>query len=216
MEKKVFQIGIIGSGNIGGTLGKHFAKAGHQVLFSSRHPEQLTDLVSEAGSNAKSGTLKEAADFGEIILLAAPFGKTPSIKDEIGSLEGKVLIDANNYYSQRDGDEPAKEMAEKGLLESEWTAHYFSGAHVGKAFNTIYFMSLKDKAFPSKNEVLAIPFAASDDQTSQTIKQLLDDIGFAGVYIGDLSATKIIQPNEALYNKELTTEEMKKLHEKER
>lgn len=204
------KIGIIGSGNIGGTLGTHFAKADYQVMFSSRRPEQLIELANEAGNNAHTGTIEEAANFGDVILLSVPFGKTPEVSERIGSLDGKVLIDTNNYYPRRDGSFPGEDMEEKGLLESQWTANYFTGAHVAKAFNTIYYTTLRKKAF-AKNDRLAIPFAAFNEIAKDTLEVLLNDIGFDGVYVGDLSRTKIMQPNEILYTLELSESEMKEL-----
>ncbi len=203
------KIGIIGAGNIGGNLGKHFAKAGHQVMFSSRHPEKLKHLVKEAGSNSSAGTVEEAAKFGEIILLAIPFGQVPATRKKIGNLTGKILIDANNYYPQRDGNMPEKEMTQKNLLESEWTESYFDGALVLKAFNSISYVTLAEKAFPEKDEErLAIPYAGGDDGSISIFEHLLNDIGFDGVHVGSLSFTKNMQPNEKLYGTELPKAEL--------
>ncbi len=205
-----FKIGIIGSGNIGGTLGKHFAKAGHSVMFSSRHPQELQPLAEEAGSNAQVGTVEEAAQFGEVLLLAYPFGKTPKVAGQVADLSGKVLIDANNYYPGRDGEEPGKEMQEKGLLESEWTASYFPGTHVAKAFNSIQYKTLGTRAF-DEGEPLAVPFGASDQKAKEALEELLASIGFVGVYLGDLSQTKISQPDEKLYGKQTSAAEIRQL-----
>ena len=210
MGNKKYNLGIIGSGNIGGTLGKHFAKAGHQVMFSSRHPEQLMDLAADAGENARAGSIEEAAAFGEVILLSIPFGKTPETRQKIGALEGKILIDTNNYYPNRDGGAPGEEMAEKGLNETEWTASYFSGASVVKAFNTIYYVTLGTRAFPD-GERMAIPYAASNSDSKATIETLLDDIGFDAVWVGELSESEIMQPDKKLYTLELTAPELKVL-----
>ncbi len=210
MSDRKFKIGIIGSGNIGGTLGRHFARAGHEVMFSSRHPEQLRDLVANAGDLAQAGTVGEAAQFGEVILLSIPFGKTPELKENTGDLHGKVLIDTNNYYPGRDGDQPGREMAELGLLETEWTASHFNTDSVVKAFNTIYYVTLGKRAFAGENK-MAIPFAASNETARATIEGLLDDTGFDAVFIGDLSGTRIMQPDEKLYTRELSAEELLKL-----
>ncbi|MEM9981464.1 MAG: NAD(P)-binding domain-containing protein, partial [Bacteroidota bacterium] len=204
------KIGIIGSGNIGGSVGIHLAKAGHEVIFSSRNPEKLTPLVAATDGKAKASTPEEAANFAEVILLAIPFGNVPAVAQTIGSIDGKVLIDAGNYYPQRDGAEIGKAMQEKGLLETEWTASHFSGAHVGKAFNSIYYKTLQNKAFASQADRLAIPFAAADKKAEETIQSLLISIDFAPVFLGDLTQTKIIQPNESLYTKEMSEEALKK------
>lgn len=205
-----YKIGIIGSGNIGGGLGKHLAKAGHSVMFSSRNPQELQPLAEEAGPNAQVGTVEEAAEFGEVLLLAYPFGKTPEVSKQVADPAGKVLIDANNYYPGRDGQQPGKEMQEKGLLESEWTASYFPGAHVAKAFNSIPAKTLADRAF-DEGVPLAVPYGAADEQAREALEAILASIGFVGVYLGDLSRTKIAQPDEKLYGKQASAEEIRKL-----
>ncbi|MPR32433.1 NADPH-dependent F420 reductase [Salmonirosea aquatica] len=205
-----YKIGIIGSGNIGGGLGKHFANAGHAVMFSSRNPQELQPLAEQAGPNAQVGTVEEAAQFGEVLLLAYPFGKTPEVAKQVADPAGKVLIDANNYYPGRDGQEPGEEMEEKGLLESEWTASYFPGAHVAKAFNSIPAKTLADRAF-SEGVPLAVPFGAADQKAKEVLEAILASIGFVGVYLGDLSQTKISQPDEKLYGKQESEEGIRKL-----
>lgn len=109
------KIGIIGSGNIGGTLGTFWAKAGHQVLFSSRNPENLKPLVEKAGSQARAGTVREAIAFGDVILVAVPYGSMPQIASDYSKhLAGKIVIDTGNAVLARDG-EIAKEAREKGV-----------------------------------------------------------------------------------------------------
>lgn len=208
---QTFKIGIIGSGNIGGTLGQHFAKAGHKVMFSSRNPEKLQSLAEQAGNNASIGTIEEAFDFGEVLLFAFPFGKLPEVASKVSDATGKIIIDANNYYPGRDGDKAGEEMNEKSLLESEWTATYFPGAHVTKAFNTIYFKRLETKAFAENNR-LGVVFTAQDEVGKEALEIILESIGFDGLYLGDLSKSKITQPNEKLYNLDsLTREELQEL-----
>src|SRR5271169_1742541 len=99
------KIGVIGSGRLGGTIGGLWVKAGHPVLFSSRHPEELSGLVDSLGPLAKAGTVQEAATFGEVILIAVPYAALPQIgKDYATELKGKVVIDACNAVAARDGD----------------------------------------------------------------------------------------------------------------
>ena len=206
------KFGIIGSGNIGGTLGIHLATAGHHVMFSARNPEKLQGLVKKAGINATAGSVEEAAVFGEVILLAVPFKAVPSLHEKIGDLDGKVLIDANNYYPARDGEGPGDELRSKTLLESQWTGSYFKGASVVKAFNTIDYKTLSNRAFPVTGKPpLVIPFATSDEKADQVILKILKDIGFEGFKVGGLSATRITQPGGTLYGRYLSKTEMEKL-----
>jgi 8-hydroxy-5-deazaflavin:NADPH oxidoreductase len=92
-------IGIIGSGNVGSTLGEIWAKAGHQVMFSfSRHPECLQTLATQIGSNAMSGTPAEAVNFADVVLFAPNFWLVQEAIAQAGSLAGKIVIDATNPY----------------------------------------------------------------------------------------------------------------------
>jgi len=93
-------IGIIGSGRIGGTVGRLWAQAGHSILFSSRNPEQLIDLVRSVGSNARNGTIRDAAEFGEVVLLSVPWGGVQEALDAAGSLYGKIVIDTPISFRQ--------------------------------------------------------------------------------------------------------------------
>src|SRR5438552_4878802 len=96
------KIGIIGAGHIGGTLARHFSAAGHEVAVSnSRGLDTLADLVDELGSGAQAMTAEEAARFGDVVVVSVPFGRYGGLPaDGVG---GKVVIDTNNYYPQRDG-----------------------------------------------------------------------------------------------------------------
>lgn len=195
------KIGIIGSGNIGGTLGEHWAKAGHEVMFSSRHPEELKLMADEVG--AKVGTTEEAVAFGEVILLAIPYGKIPDLAEQVGSLENKIIIDATNPYPFRDGDVAQKVIDDESQTATGYVASQFAGAKTVKAFNSIYFKVLEEQAFQLGDDRIAVQIASDDPQAKQTVKQLIEDIGFAPQDIGDLQSSTIFEPNAPLYNKNL-------------
>lgn len=195
------KIGIIGSGNIGGTLGKHWAKAGHEVMFSSRHPEELETMAKQA--NALVGTIKEAATFGDVILLAIPFGKILEVARQMGSLHDKILIDATNPYPSRDGDIAQKVIDDESQTATGYVATQFVGIAVVKAFNSIYSKVLEEQAFQSGNDRIAVQIASDDRGAKQTVMQLIEDIGFAPQDIGDLQSSTIFEPNAPLYNKNL-------------
>jgi 8-hydroxy-5-deazaflavin:NADPH oxidoreductase len=148
------KIGIIGSGNIGGTLGGHWAKAGHEVMFSSRHPEELESMAKQA--NAQVGTLKEAANFSDVILLAIPFGKIPDVAKQIGALQNKLLIDATNPYPQRDGEIAQQVIDDASQTATGYVATQFAGMPVVKAFNSIYYKVLAEPKYWTKVVKLAI------------------------------------------------------------
>lgn len=203
------KIGIIGSGNIGGMLGQHWAKAGNEVIFSSRNPEELKSMAAEAG--AQTGTVQEAASFGEVILLAIPFGKIPELAQQIGQLDNKILIDATNPYPQRDGDLARQVIEDKTQTATGYTASQFSGAHTIKAFNSIYYKVLEEKAFRSGEQRIAVQICGDDIQAKQTVMQLIAAIGFAPQDIGDLNSGTVFEPGAPLYNKNLTIAEAESL-----
>ncbi len=203
------KIGIIGSGNIGGNLGKHWAKVGHEVMFSSRHPEELKPMAEKAG--AKIGTPEETAAFGEVILLAIPYGKVPNLAQQIGNLDNKILIDAANPYPHRDGDMAQKVIDDKSQTATGYVASQFPGAKTVKAFNSIYFKVIEEKAFRSGDDRIAVQVCSNDEQAKETVKQLIEEIGFAPQDLGDLSKGVLFEPDAPLYNQNLKIGEAEKL-----
>ncbi len=201
------KIGIIGAGNIGGNAAKLFAKAGHEItIANSRGPETLTDLINEIGENAKAVTVKEAADFGEIVFVSIPFGGISEIPSE--SLEGKIVIDSNNYYPDRDGQIAELDSGEK--TSSENLQEHLKGATIVKAFNTIWFEHLKTQGNKelSLEERRVIFVAGDDDGAKKTVSNLIEEIGFAPYDTGSLRfGGKTQEPNTAIYNRNLTQRE---------
>ena len=195
------KIAIIGSGNIGGTLGRHWAHVGHEVMFSSRNPEKLAPMAKEVG--AKIGTIKEAAAFGDVVLLAIPFGQVAEVAFQVGRLDNKILIDATNPYPQRDGDVAQQVIADESQTSTGYVAEQFPGARTSKAFNSIYFKVLAEQAFQSGDERIAVQFCGDDEQAKQITKQLIEDIGFAPQDIGSLFRGALFEPDTPLYNKNL-------------
>lgn len=199
------KIGIIGSGNIGGNLGLHLANAGHNVLFSSRHPDELKDLAEEAGENATNGTIEEAADYGDIIILSVPYWAVEEVAEKINPQKDKVIIETVNPYPERDG-QMAQDVRDSDRAASEFVANQFPEAHVLKAFNAIYFKKLRDEAF-REGERRAIPYAGDHQPSLELLEQLIEQIGFGPVYVGKLSESHIIDPEQELYTKDVTVDE---------
>ncbi|WP_372752514.1 NADPH-dependent F420 reductase [Mariniflexile sp.] len=205
------KIGIIGSGNIGGNLGTHWSKVGHEVIFSSRNPNELNDLVLEAGANAKAASLAEAFKANaDVYLLAVPFKAIDEIAElYAGEYSNKVIIDATNPYPERDGA-IAQSVLDANFNSSEYTAMKFGTAKTVKAFNSIFAKVLKEHAF-SNTKRIAIPFAAQDQEGRTVGKQLIEDIGFDALYIGGLSDTRIMDPGQALFGKALKKSDLQDL-----
>lgn len=206
MENQIKKVGIIGSGNIGGNLGLHLAKAGYQVMFSSRHPEQLQELSGQAGPNASIGTIREAAEFGGIIVISIPFWAMKDLSKEILPLvKDKVIVDTTNPYPERDG-ELGQQVRDSPKGSTEFVNDLFPSAQVTKAFNTIYYKNLINHAFKPVGERFALPYSGDDEQAVKALASLIEDIGFGGVYVGKLSESKITDPDQPLYNKQMNVE----------
>lgn len=201
------KIGIIGAGNIGGNAAKLFAKAGHEIaIANSRGPETLTDLVAEIGGNTKAVTAEEAAKFGEIVFVSIPLGKIGELSTD--GFDGKIVIDSNNYYPDRDGQIEELDSDEK--TSSELLAEHLAGAKIVKAFNTIYFEHLKTQGNTDLEiEQRRVIFVAGDDKDAKkTVSNLIEEIGFAPYDTGSLrEGGQNQQPNTAIYNRNLTLSE---------
>jgi predicted dinucleotide-binding enzyme len=206
------KIGIIGSGNIGGNLGVHLANAGYEVMFSSRHPKQLEPLTEKADDHAAAGTIEEAADFGEVIILSIPFWGVEEVAERVGPLKGKTIIETTNPYPGRYG-EMAKDARESDRAASTFVAEYFPEAHVLKAFNTIYYKNLQDEAFREDGR-RAIPYAGNHQPSLDMLEKLIEDIGFGPLYVGKLEESHIMDPEQPLYTKDVTVDEAKEIIEK--
>jgi len=177
-------VGIIGSGRLGGTVGTLWAKAGHPVLFSSRNPERLKELVEAAGPNARAGTPAEAVAFGQALLVAVPYGALPQLGQDLGaSLAGKVVLDACNAVPARDGD-VARLAAERGIGAT--SAGFLPGARLVRAFNTLGARVLAEQAHRAGDPV-AIPLAGDDAGALEAAAALVRDAGFEPVVVGSLA-----------------------------
>lgn len=206
-------IAIIGSGNIGGHLGTHWAKAGHHVLFSSRHPEKLQPLVQASGTQAKAVSVSDAFEANaDVYLLATPFKAIDNIAElYAGTYANSMIIDATNPYTERDGT-MAQNVREANYNASEYTAMKFNTAHTAKAFNTISAEDLKNQAFKTEDKI-AVPFAAQDQKSKAITQTLIEDIGFDAVCVGSLSDSKIMDPDEEIYGMSVSkTELLKAIH----
>ncbi len=201
------KIGIIGAGNIGGTAAKLFIKAGHEIAIANRRgAETLKDLIVELGENAQAVSIEDAARFGEIVFISIPFGKYATLPAD--AFGGKIVIDSNNYYPDRDGK--FEELDNNKTTSSEMLAEHLRGARIVKGFNTIWFEHLKtqgDTNLPTE-ERRAIFIAGDDAEAKQTVTRLIEEIGFAAVDTGDLRDGGLTQqPETAIYNRNLTGSE---------
>lgn len=201
------KIGIIGAGSIGATAAKLFVQAGNEVAISnSRGPESLKGLVAELGNKAKAVSVEDAAKFGDVILVSIPFGKYKSLPAD--AFNGKIVIDSNNYYPDRDGN--FSKLDQGKTTSTELLAEHLQGARIVKAFNTIWFEHLKSQGntnLPVEDR-RAIFFAGDDAEANHVVSKLIEEIGFAAVDTGSVhEGGKIQQPGSPIYNKELTAQQ---------
>jgi 8-hydroxy-5-deazaflavin:NADPH oxidoreductase len=204
----MMRIGMIGAGNIGGTLAGHFVRAGHEVAVSnSRGPETLRDLVAELGERARATTSAEAIDFGELVVVSVPFGRYRELPTE--GVDGKVVIDTDNYYPNRDGH--FEELDDDSTTSSELLQRHLTGARVVKAFNAIYSRHLRDLGRPSGDPArIGIPISGDDSDAKRTVAELIDQIGFDAIDAGTLAeGGRKHQPGTEVYTADLSGGELR-------
>ena len=185
-DGRSLRIGIIGSGSMGGPIGLLWAEAGHQVLYSSRNPDQLMDLVRSAAPRASAGYPDAAAFFGEVILLAVPPSAIPQIGEDFSDLmRGKVVIDLSNPREDRDGP-ITNEWLEMGTGLA--MAQYLPGVRLVKAFNTVNPRSFQNPI--RDGERIGVPIAGDDDEAVAITASLVRDAGLDPVIVGPLARAK--------------------------
>lgn len=200
-------IGIWGAGNIGSTLGSLWARAGHRVMLSSRHPGRVEDLVEGMGPGVSAGSVEQAAEFGKVVLLAIPMNGILEAAGRAGDrLGGKLLIDAMNYFPERDAVLSGA-LREFGGPTSAYVQSLFPGAALVKAFNTIFYQSLRGEA-GREGKPMAVPVAGDDPEAKRAAAMLVADAGFDPCDVGGLDRSRVMEPGALLWLKELTLEEM--------
>ncbi|MEV6518979.1 NADPH-dependent F420 reductase [Micromonospora chalcea] len=189
------EIGIIGSGHIGGTLTRRLRSLGHDVaVANSRGPQSLADLAAETGARAVS--VEDAVQGAELVIIAIPLKAVPELPASL--FDGKLVVDANNYYPQRDGD--IAELLDRSLSSSRWTADHLKGARVVKVFNNIQAAHLMDEGKPAGTAGrIALPVAGDDADAKRIVMGLVDDLGFDPVDAGTLDESWRQQPDTPVY-----------------
>ncbi|GAA5200215.1 NAD(P)-binding domain-containing protein [Rugosimonospora acidiphila] len=190
-------VGFIGSGNIGGTVARLAIAAGYDVVLSnSRGPETLKDLVDELGPRARAATPQEAATAGDLVVVSVPLKAYRSVPAD--AVAGRVVIDTNNYYPERDGQ--VAELDDDSAASSELLQAHLPNAKVVKGFNNIYFKHLGSLARPAGSaDRTALPIAGDDAQAKARVTTFLDEIGYDAVDGGSLRDSRAFQPNTPAY-----------------
>ncbi|PGH42002.1 NADP oxidoreductase [Micromonospora sp. WMMA1996] len=190
-------VGLIGSGNIGGTVARLAVDAGHDVVLSnSRGPETLRDLVAELGPRARAATPDETATAGDLVVVTIPLRAYREVPT--APLAGKIVIDTNNYYPERDGSFP--ELDDESTTTSELLQRHLPRSRVVKAFNNIYFAHLRVLGRPAgAAERTALPIAGDDDGAKATVTAFLDSLGYDAVDVGPLAEGWRFQRDTSAY-----------------
>jgi 8-hydroxy-5-deazaflavin:NADPH oxidoreductase len=203
------RIGVIGAGQIGGTLVRRLRALGHDVsVANSRGPESLAALAKETG--AKPATAEQAARSGDIVVVTIPMKNIPRLPRGLfdGVADDVVVVDTGNYYpQQRDG---RIDPIEQGLTESRWVSQQLRRSVV-KAFNNIYARHLMERGKPRDEPGrIALPVASDDRRAKDTVIPLLDQLGFDGVDAGGLDDSWRQQPGTPVYGTDLDAEGVRK------
>jgi hypothetical protein len=202
------KIGVIGSGRVGGTIGGLWVKAGYDVMFSARDIGEVRELVAGLGPKAHAGTPREAAAFGDAVLISVPYAALPQIgRDNAAELKGKVVLDTCNPIAGRDGDMAVAARA-KGTGAA--SAELLPGVRLVRAFNCVGYTSMRSEAHRA-GERLAIPLAADDQAALKTAMQLVQDAGFEPVVVGGLARAKEFDVGTPVFGKAMTASELRKI-----
>jgi 8-hydroxy-5-deazaflavin:NADPH oxidoreductase len=192
------KIGTIGAGREGGALGTLFAKHGHPLMFSSRNPDQLKELVAGAGPNARAGTVEQAVAFGDVIFLVVPYSAVEQIGKEHGKAlaEKRLVLDVSNPIARRDGEEIVKWASEQGGAGLA-TAKLIPGARLVRAFNAIGSGRLAEGS-ERKGDPVGVPIAGDDQAAVELASRLIKEVGFEPVLVGGLAMGKYLVPGTPL------------------
>jgi len=203
------RIGVIGSGKIGGTVARLAAGAGHEVaIANSRGPESVEPLAAEIGHGARAETVEDVAHFGVMILIAIPFNALDELPAD--GLAGRIVIDAMNYYPNRDGNIP--ELDSEELTSSELTARHLDRSRVVKSFNTMRWTDLGEGGKPDADfdDRLAMYIAGDDEDAKMSVGGVIDQFGFAPLDVGNLrDGGRQLQPGSPVYGESLTLADAK-------
>lgn len=204
------KIGVVGAGKIGGLIGTLWSQAGHEVLFSSRHPGSLHGLVEAAGNSARGGTPDEAISFGEVILLSIPFGELPQFgRTNREALLQKVVLETGNPNLKRDGA-IADSVLRSGRGTSAFLREWFPGVRIVRAFNTVWDQILAKEAHRLEPRV-GIPLASDDKDALLVASGLVIDAGFDPVIVGALDRAREFDMGTAVYDTGMSGPEVRKV-----
>jgi predicted dinucleotide-binding enzyme len=190
------KIAIIGAGNVGGALGRAWARAGHTIIFGVRDPAggKTKPPLAEIGGAATSSVVPDAVRSAEVIVLATPWDAVPSVISAMGDVRGKIIIDCTNpLFLNAEGS--LSLSLGSSTSGAEEVARLATGARVAKAFNTYGAENFADSNYPGYGELKPVMFYCSDDDDAKEIvEQLAKDLGFEPVDTGGLGMARSLEP----------------------
>ena len=201
------KIGIVGSGKVGGGIGKAWVKAGYEVMFSSRRLEYNQELAARLGANAYAGTPQEAAAFGDVVMISVPYHALPEVGKQLANLiKGKVVIDTCNPFPSRDGEIA---LWAKKLGVGPASRELLSDARIVRAFNAIGAASMAT-AYVNPGRI-GMPIASDDAEAAEVASRLIRDMGYVPVMIGDLEKGNYLVPFTSPLAGQHTPDEIRKI-----
>ena len=204
-EGRALRIGMIGAGAMGAPIGLALAEAGHQVMFSSRNPAELMELLQQAAPRASAGYADAAVYFADVIVLAVPPSAIPQLgQDHAELMRGKIVIDITNPRVDRDGEITNEWLA---MGTGEAMAAYLPGTRFVKAFNTV---APRDFTNPLRNGVrVGVPIASDDAEAAQLVAALVRDVGLDPVVVGPLSRATEFDRGTSIWETGASAEEIR-------
>ncbi|GAB3396267.1 NADPH-dependent F420 reductase [Azotobacter armeniacus] len=203
------RIGVIGAGSLGGTVGRLWVKAGHEVMFSSRHPEELESMARELGPRASVGQPAQAAEFGTVLLLAVPFEALPQVgRDLRSSYSGKVVLDATNPPLSGGSSPLILEARANGVAQT--VAKYMPGARLVRAFSCVDANVVESFETRAGGRMIGMPIASDDAQAMQVAAGLVRDAGCDPVVVGNLAAAVAFQQGGLGWRAHLTAPDLRR------
>jgi 8-hydroxy-5-deazaflavin:NADPH oxidoreductase len=181
------KIGIVGAGRIGGGIARQLGAAGHEIKLSfSREPAKLASLAEEIGNGAGTGTPREAVEFGEVVVVSVPWGELPSVLEQLGSLDGKIVIDTTNQFG-------APPLPPDGVTAAQFNAARMPGARYTKSFNTLTSRFQAEAADRDGDRRVVQWLCGDDEEAKRVVAGLIEDAGFVPVDLGGTAGCAVME-----------------------